>query len=476
MNVNRYAGFFSVVTLMLTHCIPAFGAQCSSVIAGSEVCSSITQRGITWEFDTDYIVGQFVTGDYWVLDSGGGVKITGISPGYVSSPRDMNGSMLDPGSGTQGYDSWWSTNYDRVKNVGIGISASTPLIISGSHSLVSTISNEICGGDGHISFVKTASILTTVTVQPPIASFRPGAGGTTKKIYQYSQVKFDRLKSLATNVTTPTKSFIDGLVTDKIGIPWLVHSEGFWQSRYMRPSDGLDNYYYTGPLVAGGLWLHSSASLEDKNTLAIRLIQMGIDIYSYVDSGVRWYADGGHYAARQFLVVLAGVLLDSPDMYNIGVSITSGLGNEGDQTFYVSQSDVDFTPPDVHLPYTTAMIGMPEWMDKLSARDSNWVADYREIGSGAPAWGSEVTALALLGAVPVFNRPAFFDYMERYMALAKGDQDPFGYTVPNQSVLLARGGSWGQSMYDTYFQQYKGTDFRSQRRLFRNVRVGEVEP
>ena len=61
--------------------------------------TSITQYGITWTFDTNYTTGQFINGDYWVIDSGNGVKIINISPGHSTHPttgKAINGSMINP--------------------------------------------------------------------------------------------------------------------------------------------------------------------------------------------------------------------------------------------------------------------------------------------------------------------------------------------------------------------------------------------
>lgn len=453
----------------------SFATNCSATIpqGTTEYCDVITQYGISWTLSGNAAVGQFINGDYWVVDPGGGVSITGISPGYTESPRAMNGSMIDPGgSSLQGYDGFIS--YSASLNVGIGVSGSTPLVITGNHSLISTISNEApgdFGGGNIVSYVKTAAVLTVLTSAPPANSFRPGAGDGGKTIYNYSQIRIDRLKSLGTGVTTPSLSFMSGYVINKTRMVWLVHSPD-WSSRYMRPSDGLDNYYYLDELTLGTLWLHSNTSQSNKVGLLVNLVQMGLDVYSFIEAGTGWGADGGHFPARQMLPVVAGVLLDVSEMYNVGVTHASGLGNEGDQTFYVTQATVDAGVPSGHSPYTSDMIGMPEWMDKSSARDSSWLADYRAISSGAPRWGEEATALALFGAKAVFNRPAFFDYVKRYMAINKGDPDPFGYTVPNQSTLLDRGGAWGQSMYDTYFEAYKNTDFRGTRR-FRATLTGD---
>src|SRR5665647_1227881 len=114
----------------------------------AQAATSVTQYGITWTFDADYTVGQFVNGDYYVVDPGSGVNIVNINPGDAIRPsttQHMNGSMINPSSATQGYDGFGYDGagglYSDSVNVGIGISGSTPIILYGDSSLVSTISN-----------------------------------------------------------------------------------------------------------------------------------------------------------------------------------------------------------------------------------------------------------------------------------------------------------------------------------------------
>ena len=42
--------------------------------------TSVSQYGITWNFDKDYEVGTFVNGDYYVVDDGDGVTVVSVSP------------------------------------------------------------------------------------------------------------------------------------------------------------------------------------------------------------------------------------------------------------------------------------------------------------------------------------------------------------------------------------------------------------
>lgn len=87
----------------------------------SEAATSVSQYGITWTFDKNYTVGQFVNGDYWVLDPGDGVRITDISPGYTTHPttgRAMNGSMINPATALQGYDGFMSYSEEKMSESG----------------------------------------------------------------------------------------------------------------------------------------------------------------------------------------------------------------------------------------------------------------------------------------------------------------------------------------------------------------------
>jgi hypothetical protein len=142
-----------------------------------------------------------------------------------------------------------------------------------------------------------------------------------------------------------------------------------------------------------------------------------------------------------------------PDYINFG---------EDGQTFYVKQSDVDITngqtwAPDqrngTSYPYTVDMIGMPEWSIVYSAfpkhSDAAWTANYRTIGGGGPDWPGVALVARMMNAKALWNNDAFFDYVERYVAISKGNPDPFGYSVPLEASGSAPSGLIG-AMWDTY--------------------------
>ena len=101
--------------LILVFCRFAYGRQ------------QITQFGITWTFDKDYTIGQFVNGDYWVV---GPVTIIGINPASVEiNGRMINGSMVNPSprlGQTQSYDSAMYGRFARPGNHNPNLNVARP--------------------------------------------------------------------------------------------------------------------------------------------------------------------------------------------------------------------------------------------------------------------------------------------------------------------------------------------------------------
>lgn len=439
----------------------------------------IEQHGITWTFAEPVQYGQFINGDYWVADPGDGVKIVQIDPAYTSHPdtgRHMNGSMLNPSTATQGYDGYQM--YDAALNVAIGISSVTPLVLTGDQSLVSTISN-MAPGINHLSYVKTAAVLTCLRSIPPAGSFRPGISTTTKSIHNVSSLDFSLLAKLACPITKPDIN----KYAEYFQMVWLDHNGG-WTVRYMHPSDSsLDNYYFPIVFSEAALMLHVDYPDNEKERLLYNFIQLGIDLYSYLESGADgWQPNGGHSNGRKWPILFAGLVLNDPVMKNIGQAsgdyLHSGDYRPGDpppdykhfaedgQTFYVAQSDIDIThgvtwSPDSrtapNYPYTSAMHGMPEWGIRHSTEpqksDASWNASYRKVGSGVQSWAGTALAAMIMDTKSLWNHNAHFDYVDRYMAISNGKPDPFGYSVPNESAGSRPGGLIG-AMWDTYRVHY----------------------
>jgi hypothetical protein len=114
---------------------------------------SLTQYGITWTFAKPAPVGQFVTGDWWVV---GPVTVQSVSP---SPTADRHGSVVNPPArDKQGYDG-------RLAHFDASLRAQFPRSLKPGDSLVSTASLAAIGD-------RTAN-----TVGSPTAATTPAASG-----------------------------------------------------------------------------------------------------------------------------------------------------------------------------------------------------------------------------------------------------------------------------------------------------------
>jgi hypothetical protein len=387
--------------------------------------TSVSQFGITWTFDKDYPVGQYANGDYWVV---GPVTIVGISlASVVRSGRTMNGSQLNPGiSELQGYDSApGDMKYDATKNVGrpggSDLSPENPLKIS-TGSLISTISLEKLQTRPQ---VKTAAILTVVESVPQAGSFRPPPVGSDKTSYwNKTNLNYSILKSLSPVSGAPPLSKVE----KNFEKPWLEQNPN-WTTRYIHPADNQPVYGrdMAHTLAEGLLSLHLNYSDAQKETLYIRLVQYGIDIYGSAKAGAVWVGYGGHNQGRKMPMILAGLALNDKNILAYGNAAEHFIFQEDHQTWYVTQNDVGralITDPitnRIHEFYIQADVGIAEWGEqhtKQPNRDGrNWDSAYRDIVYSS-CMGHALAAHLTPGAVELWNWPAFFDYMDRAFSIS----------------------------------------------------------
>jgi len=447
----------------------------------------VTQFGITWTFDRDYTVGQFANGDYWVV---GPVTIIGINPPSIETHgRIMNGSMVNPSpkmGRVQGYDNAMYAqyirpgDYDPSLNVarpnGLDLSESNPLILQAHSSLVSTISLQ---EPGHRPQSQTAAILTVLDIPVTESSLRPPYCGSDKTVrFNKDQLNYSLLVSLKPVSDAPSLITVGGYFER----PWLGHIPG-WLGYYQHP---LDNMPWYGREMAtqvgeGALMLHLNFTRRQKETLLIRYVQLGIDFYGIVQDGgsSNWVNNGGIASGRKWPILFAGLVLNDPNMTNIGqgsgdylYSDGHGPGNEpadyihfgeDDQTFYVAQADVDIThspqwkpdPRDTQrIPYNCEDIGLVEWgiRHATAPEDSNkyWGTAYR-LGTTANSWAGFALAAHIMqecaSAKTLWNHDAVFDYMDRYM---QAQRAVVGTDIDSQR-------QWSDflgTMWDTYRAQY----------------------
>jgi chitodextrinase len=338
----------------------------------------VTQFGITWTFNQNYRIGRLANGDYWVV---GPVTIIGIDPSSVSGARHMNGSMVNPMPArfSHGYDSaaGWG-GYDPNLNVALDVSATNPLILQPDSSLVSTISNPTAGQRPQL---KTAAILTVLESTPPVGSFRPHYSGTDKTIkFNSNQLNYSLLANLVPVSNTPSLATVERYFER----PWLDHLEGSAADWNIHPSDNMPNYGrdLSAQIGIGALMLHLNFTEQEKETLLVRYVQLGIDLYSIaILDNKCWIPDGGIASGRKWPILFAGLMLDDANMKNIG-SISGdyrGSGyvhfGEDGQTFYVSDNDIYPGPP-YQLKADNSVYGSSVNVTKgnaiVTGMDTNW--------------------------------------------------------------------------------------------------------
>jgi len=286
-------------------------------------CTSISQYGITWNFNKAVPCAQFVTGDWAVAPAAGDstVTFTSKSPAFDGS---SNGFEVNPTTATaQGYDS-------RIQTGGVGFNAALvptlPLAVSPDSSVVGAISTPgaCAGANNNFPCLDTVTVVTVLASIPANISltFRPGWAGTSKRLFTTNQLQTGALPSLAPVTGTPSLATMEA----RMQRPQFDPMTNFL-GRFAHPFTAF--YDYTSPTnddaygaEAAKDWsdailrLFLNDSLAAKQTLLNEVVQAGIDQYVF-RKNFNWGADGGHYVGRKILVAFAGLVLADSDMQTV---------------------------------------------------------------------------------------------------------------------------------------------------------------
>jgi hypothetical protein len=392
--------------------------------APTTMVTQITQWSITWQFAQPVEAGHFANGDWFVI---GPVAITAITPGtMVQSGRTMNGSMIDPDPTTrdQGYDSTLYGPYVAARNVALGVSAQSPLILQPGQALISVESESVATT---IPVLKTAAILTCLATVPVQNAFRPPYAGTDHTV-RYDEQQLDwslllRLPQLQSTLDMAT-------VAHSFERVWLDHVSG-WTNRYLHPTDNMPDYGrdLASRVGEAALMLHLNFTEAEKHDLLVRFVQFGIDSWGNLRAGTAWVGEGGHGSGRKFPILFAGAVLHDTDMlavganyqsYNISATSSQGYFGEDCQTFVVAE-----TSPGVYNwgygGYTAQDVGLAEWGTSHTGFPGNdhapWGQDPYRVCCTANAWSGYLLATRMMGLVGAWNHQVLFDYQDRYMAI-----------------------------------------------------------
>ncbi len=446
------------------------------IAAPLHAATSVSQWGITWTFDKDYPTGQFCNGDYWVI---GPVKVVSISTtlhdGKFKPEPGEDGSMLNPGTNAkQGYDKRLNS-YDEKLNAGLiggkPVAADNPLDLPVNSSLVSMVSwllNSPADAEPGIPrmnggtkqprpVTRSGAVLTVLAAEPPKNAFRPPYVGADKTI-KFTSDKLDKTKlpNLAPVSATPDPA----AMLKRVERPWIDHVNQYLGAM-VHPSENLPNYGRDLAQTSSDAILLLMVDFDklpnkpSNEKLLIAMVQYGIDLTGIADNGGYWPANGGHHIGRKWPILFAGTMLNDPHMKDVGHWKTKF--QEDDQTFFVTQADVDSSHdpkwrPDERskdglIPYEKEDIGTPDWgiwhADNPMADNKAWTATYRMVNS--PVYPSFIAGVRLMGLEDAWNHPALFAYTDRYLKRALAEE------------TKGHAGNFALSMWTTYVEKLPTT-------------------
>ncbi len=363
--------------------------------------SVIRQHGITWTFSATVSAGQYVNGDWWVI---GPVTVKSVSP---APGGGRNQSMKNPPCGSQR----WQAYDDRIPMYDKSKAALFPLKLVAGDCVVSTKSRigsklvkhiylPAAQGQGSLSPLETAAILTCVPKAQDPFNFRPAYAGK-KLSFNARLLRWDRLPRLPKLASSPGPL----KVARYFERPWLDHLQG-WTGRYLHPYQNMPDYGRDIALCAGegALVLLEDYSWNELWPLMVRFVQLGIDNYGLLQGGQYWPAEGGHGNGRKWPIIFAGLMLDDAGMQRPGHAFS-----EDQQTYF------DYGWTGSHSLFRRHLNN--DFERKTPAKwDSDNVKSetYRRCctsGSFVPA----ALAAHLMRATELWKHAPYFHYVERWM-------------------------------------------------------------
>ncbi len=397
--------------------------------------SSITKDGITWTFSQPVPVGQFVTGDYYVV---GPVTITAINPPPTTASPYENGSVvnLPTANGKSGFDSRLNDGTDESWWFDASLRSYPPITLKPGDALVSSISlatihslpEVMRASDMSASPVATVSVLTVLSAAPSADTFRPSYCDRSQTAYHAGALQRNLLPSLAppNPSGTPTLAQFETLYRR----PWIDTNAFLFDA----PAEYMPSY---GQHVAfadsyASLLLMLNFPAAQKVNLTNYFVQYGIDLYGCLQAGYGWPAFGGHRSGRKLPIIFAGILLNDDGMKNASATYPNQFG-EDMQTVYVDKIPGGYTQAwqgatviygghyGVTTDGTPVSAGLYGPYEQLQPVNWPLINGNEQLGEAyrrcctSVSWVGEALTVRLMNAENVWNYPAFFDYVDRWM-------------------------------------------------------------
>ena len=419
-----------IITAMLL-CM-SFGFTVQVALAGTVMTDTITQYGITWKLSTQCPVGQFVTGDYYVV---GNCTVVSINPPFAGG---RNGSELNPAlnAAHSGYDSRAGDSLNGYV-WDAGMCVTPPISMKPGDALVSTISAAnpstivpwlAVTGAGSCSPVLSACVLTCLSSAVPDDAFRPSYCDRTQKIYLASNLKRNILPSLPYGKDT----FVTATGTIPLS-EFEDHYKRVWLNLVFFSFDVPVEYQpHYGHTLGRAMGMASLILMTDlpparKEKLLIGFVQNGIDLWGIVKAGFGgWGAFGGHGTGRKWPIIFAGKMLGDTEMAQPTVTYPNLQFGEDMQTLakpswtgakvvYAGHRGVDKYGNDVD-----SKVGWGQY-EHLQPKD--WPIEPAEPGMNemyrhcctSNGWIGMMLCAKMMHSEKKWNHDAFFDYCDRWM-------------------------------------------------------------
>ncbi|HLV32329.1 MAG TPA: hypothetical protein VKY57_12235 [Chitinispirillaceae bacterium] len=427
----------------------------------------ITIDSVTWEFKNPVPVGQFITGDYYVV---GEVTVTSITP---APANNRNGSVVNPPIlQRSGYDD--RVDGDRFKE---DLRSYPPIQLIPGDQLLSSVS---VTDDEHknlhrwlrertsdrtVSPVYSISILTCLEKPVSEDAFRPSYGDPEKKIYYGSDINRKLLPKLE---AVASLRDIDEFA-EHFRRPWV----DICQFSFDAPIGYMPDY---GREIARAVGMASLMLMvedypeESREKLMTGLIQYGIDLWGMVKGGRSgWSAHGGHGSGRKWSIMFAGIMLGDEQMASPTVANPELKFGEDMQTAYDdcwTGADVVYTGHQ-GLWNGEPVSSTPSWGPYEHLHPTVWYSTFDghhqwNIGENyrrcctSIAWVGQALAARLMGAVDLWSHDPFFDYVDRWMFEDDSEQmKAFGEAGLNYSANWQRQGQAWDTFVNQMWEMYR---------------------
>jgi hypothetical protein len=400
-------------------------------VAELQQLKQVSQYGVTWTFDKNVPVGQFVNGDYYVV---GPVTVVEIDP---APDQGRNGSVLnlDPRRGKSGFDS----RQNRGNSYDERMRSEPPIAMKPGDSLISSVS---CQSQRQFSqmlwpfdpangmarcWVRSVSVLTCMSEPQPADAFRPAFCDRENRIYLSRHLQRDLLPKLPPVEGSPSP------------VEFAKHFQRCWVDVMRQNKAAPAEYaaqYGRETSRAGGmatLILMCDFLDDEKEKLLVNFVQYGIDLYGTLEAGWGgWETLGGHGQGRKWPIVFAGMMLGSEAMARPAQTFPNIIFQEDDQTVYgngwtgatalfaghIGKSGWDLYPDRDARGYFAEETHPSKWPnDGKGTKFSNpgkTAEGYRRCCT-SHAWIATALSIRIMHGEEVWNHDAFGDYCDRWM-------------------------------------------------------------